>query len=188
MRGERDALLLAAGQRRDRTMLVSLETDERERGANLVVDRGAVFALHPRAERDVAGDVAVREQRIVLEHQAQSPKVRRLAGEVGAVDRDPSAIRRDQSGDRAEDRALAASARTEERDDLARRDIEVDTVDGHGLPVGDPQAVDPERAQNSPRPGARNRSIRKIDVAVITISTVLIAIAAPKFDAPASDR
>ena len=56
-----------------------------------------------RPKRDVAGDVAMREEHVVLEHQADPAPVRRDAVEVAAVERDRA--RRRASGDRRSTRS-----------------------------------------------------------------------------------
>ena len=74
--GQGDALLLAARQLGHRTRPRSRQADERRAArrprAAMAVARPP---LHPEPEADVAGDVAVREQRVVLEHQADAASV-----------------------------------------------------------------------------------------------------------------
>ena len=72
---------------------------------------------------------APRKQRRRLGDEAD-PLV--LAGPVraGAVDGDPTGRRLVEAGDDPEQRGLAAAARPEHGDDLARRDLEVDPGEG----------------------------------------------------------
>src|SRR5262249_12483405 len=183
-----DTLLLATRQRRDRSPLIPCEPDELQGVAYVLRDRSPLVALHARTERDIAGDVAMREQRVVLEHQSQTPPVRRYTRQIGAVDRDATLVGRHETGDSAEHRALAATTRAQQREDLARGHVQVDGIQCDRVAVGHSESLDVEGAQNSPRPGVRKRSIVKIAIAVISMSKVLIAIAAPKFAAPACDR
>ncbi len=169
-------------------MFVAVQPDERQRLVDVLGDRGPVLALHARSERDVGRDVTMREERVVLEHQPEAPAMGWHARKIFAIERDAPAVRRQQTGDGPQHGALPAATRSEQRDDLARRDVEIDIVDGHRGAERHPQTVDVEGAQNSPRPGVRKRSIVKMATAVITMSTVLIAIAAPKLAAPAWDR
>jgi hypothetical protein len=125
--GERDALLLAAAQLVDG----SVARWSRPTSASTLRDplprSSRVEPLHARAEGDVAGDVAVREQRVVLEHESDARAS--LDGDVAtssAVDADRAGPERVEPGDAAEQRRLPAAARAEERDDLAGRDVEVD--------------------------------------------------------------
>ena len=97
-----------------------------ERLARARLDLGARDALHAQPERHVAVHVAVREQRVVLEHQPEAAPVRRHAREVDAVPRHAPGGVGFQPGDRAQQRALAAAARSEDAHDLAVGDLEVD--------------------------------------------------------------
>jgi hypothetical protein len=75
-----------------------------------------------------------------------------------AVERDGSAIGRQQAGNDPEERALAAAVRTDQRDDLARRHLEVDPVEGT-----DGVRRTPERQADigNPDPGADVREVTR---------------------------
>ena len=71
---------------RDAPVLEAGEPDQRERGARAASSTSARGQpLHAQPEGHVAEHVAVREQRVVLEHEAEAAPVRRDAGEVVAV-------------------------------------------------------------------------------------------------------
>ena len=103
--------------------------------------------------------------------------------EVVAVPLDAPAHGWLEAGHGAEQRALAAAARSEDRHDLAVADVEADAVEGDGVAVADLERLDPQH-QNSPMSAKRNRSMARIAAAVTAIRMTLAAIAAPKFNAP----
>ncbi len=72
----------------------------------------------------------MREERVLLEHQAEATLVRRHAFEIVTVPADTPAIERLQPGDRAQQRRLPATTRSEHRQRLTRSDREVDVIDG----------------------------------------------------------
>ena len=83
--GQRDPLLLAARELRDPPVAQLAEPDEIEHLGDARRALAAVHAGHAQPELDVARDVAVREQRVLLEHQPEPALVRRHRGEVVAV-------------------------------------------------------------------------------------------------------
>ena len=75
----------------------------------------------------------VLEETDVLErapHAARGDRVRRLAGDVLAEERDLPGRRLVDAGEHVEERRLAGAVRADQRDHLAARDGEVDVVDG----------------------------------------------------------
>src|SRR5262249_33145197 len=137
-------------------------------------------SLHSEPEAHVSDDVAMREQRVVLEHEAEPAPVRRHAAQVDTVPTNDTRCLRYEAGDRAQERALPAAARSEHADDRAVVDRDVDTVQRHRRSVSHREVLDREH-QNSPTEPTRNRSIANIATAVSAMSTTLAAIAAPKF-------
>ena len=87
--GEGDTLALASGERPDRAVLAPCRA-RRARAALRPAPRSWPLAdrLHPQAEADVCGDVAMREERVVLEHEADASPVRWNARERAAVELD----------------------------------------------------------------------------------------------------
>ncbi len=84
--GERDALLLAARERSHRAPLEAGEADEVEQLACPRCDSLGRVAAHPQPESDVAGDVAVGEERVILEDETDPAPVRGHCCEIGAVE------------------------------------------------------------------------------------------------------
>src|SRR5690606_38646713 len=110
-------------------MTQALETDEREQLLHPGRDLGPGAPLEPEAVADVLGDVHVREQRAPLEHDVRGPPVRGHAGHVGTMDEHPASRRLLEAGDDPEERRLAATARSQERQELALVDDRVDGME-----------------------------------------------------------
>ena len=120
--GDRDALLLAAGElpriarrrsrRAGRAPSASLDAPRR------VSARDTLSAARPKAT--FSNTRQMRKQRIGLEDEADAALVRRQAGDVVAA---PIRMRpwlgSIEPGDHAQDRGLAAAGRSEQRDELA---------------------------------------------------------------------
>ena len=79
---ECDPLLLAARQRSDGATLESGEPDELQELARPRGDSLGRVSAHPQPERDVPEDVAVREERVILEDEPDASPMRRHSGEV----------------------------------------------------------------------------------------------------------
>ena len=92
-------------------------------------DLGALLLPPPQPERDVVEDVEVREERVALEDGVHLPLVRRRRRHVGAVEQDLAAVRPLEAGDQPQRRRLAATGRSEQREELAAVDVQVDAVD-----------------------------------------------------------
>ena len=133
--GDRDALTLAAGQRRaaladHEGIAAFLAHDElvrfRELGRALDLRVGGVRL----ADADVVGDRAV-EQAGILEHDGDRVAQRRQrdVGDVLTVDEDVARRGRAQPLQQRERRRLARAGRTDERQRLAGLDLEGDVSD-----------------------------------------------------------
>ena len=68
----------------------------------------------------------VRVERVVLEHHGDVALARRGEGHVDAVDEHPAVVGDLEAGDDAQRRRLAGARGAEQREELARRDAEVD--------------------------------------------------------------
>ena len=110
------------------------EADEIEQLERAAVAIGAVLLAHPEAELDVAHRGHVREEAVGLEDHADVATVRRYVGHVLAVDHHPPRGRPVEPSDEPERGRLAAAGRPEQRDELARRDVEIDPGEGDDLP------------------------------------------------------
>jgi hypothetical protein len=89
---------------------------------------GQAFALQ--AEGDVLPHREVREQRVALEHHVDRPLVGRQVRPGPAVQHDAARGRRLEARQHAQQRALAAARRAQQREDLALGDVQADVVDG----------------------------------------------------------
>ncbi len=92
-------------------------------------------------------DVAVMEQRVILEDEPDPAAVRRDRRDVLAVEQDTPCVGSLQARDRAEERALPGAARAEHGDDLAARDVERDAVERERPSKRDRDVLDPEHLE-----------------------------------------
>ncbi len=142
--GERHALLLAAGKLGRLTVGEGREADGLQAGLDLGIEFWPTHTLELQPEGDVFIDREMREQRIGLEHQADGALVGRHAGDVGAVETDMTALDRQQAGNGAHRRRLAAAGRAEQRDQLALADVEIKIPDSNGIAIGERQLFERE--------------------------------------------
>src|SRR6478736_2455034 len=68
----------------------------------------------------------MRKQRIALEHHADATLMRRDPGDIRAIEPDGAFVRREQAGDDAQERGLAAAGGTEQRHEFSAPDTKVD--------------------------------------------------------------
>ena len=128
--GERDTLLLAAGQLPGAAGAVARQPHELERLAHAMRLVVLADALLPQPVADVLGDGHVREQGVVLEHRVDVTAVRRDARDRLPGEVDLARGRLLEAGDHAQRRRLPAAGRAEERVERAASDLEVHGVDG----------------------------------------------------------
>jgi hypothetical protein len=133
---------LSARQLTDATVAVPVQPDERQSGRDLRVHLAAAHAAHAERETDVLGYRHVREKGIALEDHTDPALVGRKVRDVPAANVDRAAVGRVEAGNCVQDRGLAATARSEKRHELARRDIERRVVHGDHGPVGLAQSFD----------------------------------------------
>ena len=126
---DRDALLLTARELLRQTIVHAFERDEAQELAAALDALGGRHAPDPQRELDVVADRHVAEQRVVLEHEPDLALAGVRVRHVAAVQRDAAVIDLGQAGDRAQQRALAAAARSEQHEKLAVLDVERDVVD-----------------------------------------------------------
>ena len=131
--GERDALLLAAGQLVRVAALEPGEIDQRQRLLDLPARRGRRNLAQLEPEHDVLEHVLVRPHRVVLEHHAHAARLRRHhrggRRQRPAVDLDRALVGRDVAGDQAQGRGLAAARGAEQGDERIVLDVEIEIVD-----------------------------------------------------------
>ena len=130
----RDALLLSTRQLRRQPIIHAVQRHELQQ---FLAPRAALRSLHlahAQRELDVVADRHVAEQRVVLEDEPDFAIARRHVRDVLAVQRDGAMIDLGESGDGAQQRALAAAAGPEQHEELALLDVQRDVVDdGHRL-------------------------------------------------------
>ena len=122
--GDRDALLLAAGELGDAALLEARKPDQGEQLAHAGADLGLAQPASAQAIGDVPGDVHVREIGIVLkDHPEMAPPGRHVADRTPFEDH-LAAIGLLQTRDDPQQRGFAGAARAEKREELARLDRE----------------------------------------------------------------
>ena len=135
--GQRHTLALAAGQIGRTPRLETGQINGRQGLGDLAGPRRALQAPHPQRIADILGHAHMRPERIGLEDDADIAVLRRhvpaVAGHQSPVEADRTAGQRVEAGDQAKQGRLAAARRAEQRDELARPDLEGDVVDGRGL-------------------------------------------------------
>src|SRR3989475_7019512 len=126
---EGDALLLATGELRGSAIEQCVDLDERGGLAHAPL---ALFLAHGTAklerEADVLGDRHVRVQRVALEDHADPAFLWEEVIDTSVTEEDLSARRTVDASDHEQGRGLPAAGRPEERDELARADLEIELV------------------------------------------------------------
>ena len=174
-RGECDTLLHPARELMRIAVARRRETDELEQFADPVAAFALPLAPNPEPELDVLPGGHVREQAVGLEHHPHVAAVRRSPRHVGAVDDDRAGGRMVEAGDEPQCGRLAAAGRSEQRDELALLELEVDPVERRHRAEHAPQAVDLEvRHQRAPaisvrRPGRPRPTSRSENIAAQVI-------------------
>ncbi len=142
------------------------ELHQRQHLGDARLDRiaGKTFLLQP--ELDVARNRHVGKQRVALEHHVDRPPVRRRRRQVRAVEQHAAFARCFEPGDHAQQRALAAARRAEEREEFAREDIKRERIDRGEIAIAlaDAFELQQRRLVAGARPAAA-RNIRHFDLA-----------------------
>lgn len=177
---QRHPLLLTAGQRGDGAALGARQADEVEQLGDTSPLFSARLAPHAQSEGDIAADVTLRKELMVLEHESDAAPVHGHPRLVAALQQHPSGVRRLKAGDDAQQGGLAAAARPQHADDVVRGDLQIHRVERRTPPEPHGHVLKSEQGhQNSPERSVRIRSSASSDTAHTTISTVLSAIACP---------
>jgi hypothetical protein len=106
----------------------------------------------------------MREQRVVLEYDTDLAAVRRQRVDGAIADNDLAAALLDEAGDDPEQGGLAATGRTEQRDQLAPLDLQSHVVDR------EPRAVTVSDAVKRKRLGSHRNVIGTLEHGMGTIS------------------
>jgi hypothetical protein len=92
----------------------------------------------------------VREQGIRLKHHVHRSPVRRQCGQVGTVESDVTGFRRNEAGDRAQQRGFPRAGSTQQYKQLARRHQEIEIIDRHQIAVANAQPADRQQLAYCP--------------------------------------
>ena len=125
---DRRTLLHAAGELPGMVVAEALELDEVEHLRHARPAPLLLPAEHLERQRDVLRDRAPVEEHCVLEHDPVVAVDARLLRRL-AVDGHRSRRRLDQVADHAQQRRLAAARRADQRDELARLQLEIDVLE-----------------------------------------------------------
>src|SRR4051794_22709460 len=117
----------------------------------------------------------MREQRIRLENHPGVARIRGDARDVAAADEHSSGARLDEARDHPKRGRLSAARRTEERDELSLRYIEVHAFDGCRRTILLGETIQIERPHHTTRDKLTNRSVSSIAATIMTICTVATA-------------
>jgi hypothetical protein len=96
-----------------------------------LVNFGLGLARHAQAITHVAGGGHVRKQGVALEHHAHVAPVRGHVGKIIALHGDLAGARLFKAGHDAQHGGLAAAAGSQQRDELALLDLQVELLNGH---------------------------------------------------------
>ena len=121
-----NSLLLAARELDRLALAHPFELDGSHGLGHALLDFASTDLLDPEPEGDVLEDRHVREERVCLEDHVHRALGRRDMGHVATLEQNPAGRRLLEAGDHAEGRRLAATARAEEREELALVDRQVD--------------------------------------------------------------
>ncbi len=133
--GERDPLLLPAGELvREAVGEVAESTSSRASGRP-ARGLGLAHAAPTQAESGVLQRAQVREEGVRLEDHPDVPLVRRNIGHVPPAEQDCAACGVLEPGEHAQRGRLAAAGRSEQGDELAGRDVDVQPVQDAGRAV-----------------------------------------------------
>ena len=126
----RDTLALTTGEGLRLAVQVLGEVEDLRGLLDLLPDLRLVDAGDLEREAHVVGDGHVRVQRVVLEHHGDVPVLRRQVRDVAVADADGAAVDVLQPREHAERGGLAAAGRTDQDEELAVLDVDVEPVDG----------------------------------------------------------
>jgi len=171
---ERDSLLLAPRERSHRAALEAGQADEFEQLRRPRRDPLVRVAAHSESEPHVCRDVAVGEERVVLEHEPDTAPVRGSRTEIRVAEHDAARVGRLEARDDTEQRRLAGAAGPEDGDDLAVRDFERGVLKCSGTVEPHAHVLRPQH-QNQPPRRRRTRSTRRTETTVTVMRTTASA-------------
>ena len=113
----------------DAAVAEALQLHQRQHLLDALGDLAPPDPVLAQAEADIARDIEMREQRVVLEHHVDRPAVRRHGADVLAVEQDAAGAQLLEAGEQAQQRGLAAAGGAEQREELALPDVEGEVFD-----------------------------------------------------------
>jgi hypothetical protein len=138
-----------------------IELDQLEQRAHLALDlrirKTQLARPHAQAKCDIFEDRHVCEQRVVLEHKADLSLPRMAVRRVGAVKGHRARVRRLEARDDSQERRLARTRRTEQREKLPGLDFEIDAVQRHEGSEAFGDARQRDAHTGAPSRGSRTR-------------------------------
>ncbi len=142
---ESDPLALSARQLIGPLAREGLELHQRQHLGDAICDRALSQAVLFEAEGDVSLDREVRKESVALEHHVHRPPVGRNARQVLAAEEDSAMARHLESGQDAQQRGLAATRWSEQREELALVDVERQSVDRREFAEAFGDALEPHQ-------------------------------------------
>ena len=129
-RRHRYALLLPTGELARISSFVARQPNQGQYGLSLRGDLRLVHLAHLQREGDVLSDRHVREEGVVLENHADVATVRRHRRNRIFININFARGRDLEASQHHQRRRLAGTRRSQERNELARSDVERDVIDG----------------------------------------------------------
>jgi hypothetical protein len=126
--GQRNTLLLTAGELVCLASFVAGETNQLQRLTDAPFGLGLRALLKPQAEADVVGNAEMWEEGVALEHGVDRPGLRRHRTHVDAVDAHLTSVGRLEAADEPQRGGLAASTRAQQGEELTVLDRQVDPL------------------------------------------------------------
>jgi hypothetical protein len=141
---DRDALHLAAGKLGGAIAELGLDAQQRSDLDDTRADPilGPPAARRAQRKGQIVEHRVVGIERVLLEHEGDVARRRRLAGHILAADPDSALIRRLEAGHQAERGRLAGAGRPEQNHELAVANRERQLVHGRDLPEPLGRALD----------------------------------------------
>jgi hypothetical protein len=125
---QRDALLLAARQFVRKALAELFKPDHVERTGNLRCGHPVRLPAHLQRKCDVLLHRQMREERVVLKHDADIALVGLQIGLIAAVDDQPTAARLHEARDELQQRRLAGARRSKKCEQFAGEDFKFDRI------------------------------------------------------------
>ncbi len=158
---QRHALLLAARELTGPAVEQMVDLDARGRRAHGALDLRPRRADHAQREADVLGDRHVRVERVALEHHGDVAIAGLEARDVAAVDRDRAAVGLLEAGDDPQRRRLARARGAQQREELARLDVEVQALERDDRTMGLDDVAQADAADRAQPAAALDRADRQ---------------------------